>query len=73
VALEETEVGIRLSVSDNGGGMIKAAPKAGGMGLRIMADRAKMIGGRFAVQAHRPTGVELSCLIPQPPPMEMPS
>jgi signal transduction histidine kinase len=45
--------------------MTKASPKAGGMGLRIMADRAKMIGGRFAVQAHRPTGVELSCLIPQ--------
>jgi signal transduction histidine kinase len=65
VALEETEIGVRLSVSDNGNGMTKASPKAGGMGLRIMADRAKMIGGRFAVQAHRPTGVELSCLIPQ--------
>ena len=75
VALEETEVGIRLSVSDNGHGMAKASPKTGGMGLRIMADRAKMIGGRFAVQAHRPTGVELSCLIPQlgVPPMEMQS
>jgi len=73
VALEETEIGVRLSVSDNGDGMTKASPKAGGMGLRIMADRAKMIGGRFAVQAHRPTGVELSCLIPQLAPMEMQS
>jgi signal transduction histidine kinase len=65
VALEETESGVRLSVSDDGEGMTKAAPAAKGMGLRIMAERAKMIGGRFSVQAHRPRGVELSCLIPQ--------
>jgi len=70
VALEETEVGVRLSVSDNGDGMTKASPKAGGMGLRIMADRARMIGGRFNVASHWPRGVELSCLIPQGPQME---
>jgi CheY-like chemotaxis protein len=44
---------------------MKGIAEIGGKGLRIMADRAKMIGGRFAVQAHRPAGVELSCLIPQ--------
>jgi signal transduction histidine kinase len=65
VVLEETEEGIRLSVSDNGRGMIKAASGAKGMGLRIMADRAKMIGGHFAVVPRRPRGVELSCIIPQ--------
>ena len=65
VALEETEEGIRLSISDDGKGLAKGAADGKGMGLRIMADRAKMIGGRFSVQAHRPRGVELSCLIPQ--------
>jgi signal transduction histidine kinase len=65
VVLEETEEGIRLGVSDDGRGLDEAAANAKGMGLRIMADRAKMIGGRFKVDTHRPRGVELSCLIPQ--------
>jgi hypothetical protein len=34
------------------------------MGLRIIADRAKMIGGRFRVDRGRFGGAELSCLIP---------
>jgi signal transduction histidine kinase len=67
VALEETEEGIRLGVSDDGRGLDKAAVNTKGMGLRIMADRAKMIGGHFVVEAHRPRGVRLSCLIPQIP------
>lgn len=70
VTLEENETGIRLCVSDDGRGLDKGAASAKGMGLRIMADRAKMIGGRFSVAAHRPRGVELSCLIPQVPQME---
>jgi signal transduction histidine kinase len=65
VTLEENEDGIRLGVSDDGCGLGKGAAGGKGMGLRIMADRAKMIGGRFNVAAHRPRGVELSCLIPQ--------
>jgi signal transduction histidine kinase len=67
VALEETEEGIRLDVSDDGRGLNNAAANAKGMGLRIMADRAKMVGGHFMVEAHRPRGVRLVCLIPQIP------
>jgi len=70
VTLEENEDGIRLCVSDDGRGLDKGAAGAKGMGLRIMADRARMIGGRFNVASHWPRGVELSCLIPQGPQME---
>jgi signal transduction histidine kinase len=71
VTLEENEDGIRLAVSDDGRGLDKGPAGAKGMGLRIMADRARMIGGRFSVASHRPRGVELSCLIPQSPEMEV--
>jgi signal transduction histidine kinase len=70
VTLEENEDGLRLGVSDDGRGLDKGQAGAKGMGLRIMADRAKMIGGRFNVASHRSQGVELSCLIPQVPQME---
>jgi len=65
ISLEETEAGMRLAVLDNGNGLAVSARSAKGMGLRIMADRAKMIGATFAVQTHKPHGVELSCLLPQ--------
>ena len=35
------------------------------MGLRIMADRAKVVGGSFSVGAAAPRGTELVCLVPQ--------
>ncbi len=64
VLLEESESGIRLVISDEGDGFHEPLPENGGMGLRIMADRAKMIGGRFTV-AHNPErGMKLSCWIP---------
>ena len=62
VSLDETEAGICLAVIDNGHGTPLQSGK--GMGLRIMADRAKMIGAQFAVQSQHPHGVELSCLLP---------
>ena len=64
ISLEESDAGIRLAVLDNGHGIAVGAASAKGMGLRIMADRAKMIGAEFAVQAQHPHGVELSCLLP---------
>jgi signal transduction histidine kinase len=65
VSLEESEAGIRLAVLDNGHGMKGRSGNRKGMGLRIMADRAKIIGALFAVKPQEPQGVELSCLIPQ--------
>ncbi len=65
VQLEEVEEGTQLMISDNGLGMADTGGAKTGMGLRIMADRAKMIGGRFRVEPGRFGGAELTCLIPQ--------
>ena len=67
VKLEETEEGTQLVISDNGSGLPDATPPKTGMGLRIIADRARMIGGRFRVDRGRFGGAELTCLIPQQP------
>ncbi|MBV9548557.1 MAG: sensor histidine kinase [Alphaproteobacteria bacterium] len=64
ILLEEAENELRLAISDNGGGMATGA-RGSGLGLRIMADRAKMVGGSFQVGPARPRGTELVCLVPQ--------
>ncbi len=64
ILLEEAENELRLAISDNGGGIAPAA-RNDGLGLRIMADRAKMVGGSFRVGPARPCGTELVCLVPQ--------
>ena len=64
ILLEEAENELRLVISDNGQGMAPAS-KDKGMGLRIMADRAKMVGGSFQVGPAPSQGIELICLVPQ--------
>lgn len=63
VLLDETEAGIRLVISDDGSGF-SDRPNNGGMGLRIMADRAKMIGGEFSISRNGDGGMELTCWSP---------
>lgn len=64
ILLEEAENELRLAISDNGAGL---APAQGGtgLGLRTMADRAKMVGGSFKVGPATTRGTELICLVPQ--------
>jgi len=64
ILLEEAENELRLVISDNGHGMAPAS-KDRGLGLRIMADRAKMVGGTFQVGQAPSRGIELVCLVPQ--------
>ena len=63
ILLEENETQVRLAVRDNGVGFAASRHNTG-MGLRIMADRAKMIGGRFQVARNHPAGAALDCLVP---------
>jgi signal transduction histidine kinase len=65
ITLEEAESGLRLAITDNGQGLA-AGDRGGGMGLGIMADRMKMIGGKFSVGALG-RGTQLVCLVPQVP------
>jgi signal transduction histidine kinase len=63
IALEEVEAGVRLSVYDDGSGLPPLAGTTSGMGLRIMADRAKMMGAQFSITSRADGGVELNCLL----------
>jgi PAS domain S-box-containing protein len=66
VRLEQSDGQIILSVRDNGVG-IPSSPRTG-LGLRIMQNRARIIGGMLAVRRLQPTGTEVACILPPPTP-----
>lgn len=63
-ALESSETGLRLSISDNGCGMTSSVPSKSGMGLRIMADRAKVLGASLQIGRAELGGAELLLVVP---------
>lgn len=64
IRLTQPRGGIRLVVSDNGAGFRELAPKQKGMGLRIMASRAGMIGGTLVTENNPAGGARVTCAIP---------
>jgi signal transduction histidine kinase len=67
IALEARDEGSFLTVTDNGIGIPDPVPKSGGMGLTIMAQRAKLIGASFAVHAAQDHGTIVFCCLPDTP------
>lgn len=63
VTLEETEAGVRLVVSDDGCGLPAFPYNHNGMGLRIMGDRARIIGGDITVKGNGRGGTDVICTI----------
>ena len=57
-----------LIVSDDGVG-IQAVPgeRRGGMGLRVMQHRAKLIGARLTVERAGESGTMMTCVLPKAP------
>jgi signal transduction histidine kinase len=55
-----------LTVKDDGVGLRRTKPKAGGMGLHIMQYRAGLIGGTLEVRNADGGGVIVSCVVPEP-------
>lgn len=55
-----------LSVSDNGPGLPQTARKEAGVGLRVMAHRAKLIGGDFTLRSTPGQGTHIRCRVPLP-------
>jgi signal transduction histidine kinase len=56
-----------LTVRDDGAGLPPVAARGQGLGLRIMAHRAALIGGTFAVAADSQGGTVAVCRVPLPP------
>jgi len=63
VALEGDADRVLLAVRDDGVGLPEPARRGTGMGIRIMAHRAAMIGGEFSVEALPEGGTEVRCRV----------
>jgi signal transduction histidine kinase len=67
VQLEAQDNGIALLVKDDGIGLPQPPPRTAGMGLRIMAHRAGMIGASFEARPDSAGGTIVCCLLPASP------
>lgn len=63
ITLEETETGVRLAISDDGCGLSPLPSGHKGMGLRIMGDRAKIVGGELSISGNARGGTDVVCTI----------
>lgn len=55
---------VLLRITDNGRGIAPVSPRRSGLGLRIMAYRASLVRGTFAVRPRAGGGTEVSCSAP---------
>lgn len=65
ITLAEQNGLVTLTVEDDGVGVPETAQKSGGLGVRIMAHRAAMIGGSFAIEPAATGGTIVTCSIPK--------
>jgi PAS domain S-box-containing protein len=56
ISLLAGQSGFSLRITDNGVGLIPAAPPGAGMGLKIMKYRADTIGAQFEITSNQPHG-----------------
>jgi signal transduction histidine kinase len=63
ISLETRDDGISLQVKDDGVGLPDLPPKNRGMGLRIMAHRASMIGAEFGARRDDAGGTVVWCVL----------
>jgi len=63
IQLETLEDGMALHISDDGIGLPDSFSESTGMGLRIMAHRASIIGGTLTARHEESGGTTVSCLI----------
>jgi len=64
ITLAESGGLVTLTVEDDGVGVPESAEKSDGLGIRIMAHRAAMIGGTFAIEPGPTGGTIVTCSIP---------
>jgi signal transduction histidine kinase len=74
ISLAQRDGLVKLTVEDDGIGLLESGPPASaGLGLRIMAHRAAMIGGTFAIEPAPTGGTMVTCSFPIPAPTPKPT
>ena len=68
LSLTSDHSSLLLTVSDNGPGLQSKPDGQPGVGLRVMAHRAKLIGGDFTVESSPDRGTCIRCRVPLPSP-----
>jgi signal transduction histidine kinase len=63
IRLDADDQNILLSVKDDGTGLPQPLPEKRGMGLRIMAHRASMIGATFGARRDEAGGTVVTCIL----------
>jgi signal transduction histidine kinase len=64
VGLRCVDQTVQLAIEDNGKGLSPSEKPARGLGLRIMAYRAGIIGGELKIESPSTGGTRLTCVIP---------
>jgi signal transduction histidine kinase len=64
ISLSERNGRVTLAIEDDGAGLPEGGPKSPGLGIRIMAHRAAMIGGHFAIEPAPTGGTIVTCSFP---------
>jgi signal transduction histidine kinase len=65
ITLSEAAGVVKLIVEDDGVGLPENPSPGGGLGIRIMAHRASMIGGNFSVEPAPTGGTIVTCSLPK--------
>ena len=63
IALQEAQGKLTLTVSDDGAGFVPPPVEQRGIGLHIMAYRARSVGGILRIEQNSPKGTIVSCTI----------
>ena len=64
VSLEKQQDAVTLTITDDGTGLPDNARSSKGMGLHIMAYRARMIGATFDIERLPESGTRITCKLP---------
>jgi signal transduction histidine kinase len=65
INLSERDGAVKLTVEDDGIGLAETGPAGSGLGIRIMAHRASVIGGTFAIEPGPTGGTIVTCSFPK--------
>jgi signal transduction histidine kinase len=69
IELQAADEGVCLAIRDDGIGLPDLRARPTGMGLRIMAHRARMIGASFAAERGSLGGTAVTCVLPYAEPL----